>query len=49
MESLVELIEELFGRGWAIVGAIVVILAPVAMLCLVGAGLIDAEFFSHFG
>lgn len=46
MESLVELIEEKLGRGWAIVGAIILILIPVVLLCLVGAGLIDAEFFS---
>ncbi|MEG3147389.1 hypothetical protein U1839_22270 [Sphingomonas sp. RT2P30] len=49
MESLVELIEERLGRGWAIAGAIVVILIPIVILCLVGAGLIDAEFFSHLG
>jgi len=49
MESFVELIEEWFGRRWATLAAIVAILIPIGLLCLIGAGIIDPGIFSHFG
>jgi len=33
MESFVELVEEWFGKGWAILAAIIVILIPLGVLC----------------
>ena len=46
MGSLVELVEERLGRGWAILAAIIVILIPIGIICLIGVGVIDAGMFS---